>query len=93
MGKVSYIVAGTVSDSKSQFQNYVTYHQPLGLDGEREGYYKNLVIGECHSVTQKDSVYSSRSTYCKECIHVFPELLYELGCDFITQTCQSYLIL
>ena len=61
MSKVGYVIGCAASDAQTQFQNHITYNQPLGLDGERERYYEQLVVGECHAVTQKDAVDSTGS--------------------------------
>ena len=62
MCKMGHVIGCAASYSQSQLQNHVSYNKPLCLDGERERYYEQLVIGECHSVTKQDSVYCSRCT-------------------------------
>ena len=93
MGKMGYVIGCVVAQSKNKLQNDVTNNEPFGLNGERDGYDEQLVVGECHSVTQQDSVYGSRCTYRKEGVHVYSESLDEFRSDIISYTCQGYLIL
>ena len=65
MGKVGHVVGYAVSQSERKLQYHISYYQPLGLDGEREGYDKELVVRERHSVTEQYSVNGTRCTHGK----------------------------
>ena len=68
MRKVGNVICSAASDAQAKFQNDITYNQPLGLDGEWEGNYKQLVVGEGHTVTQQNSVYGARCSYGKNAV-------------------------
>ena len=71
MGKVSNIICCAGPESEPQFNYHICCYEPLGFDGERNGYDEQLVVGVCHAVTQQYSVNGTRRTYGERHAHQY----------------------